>query len=118
VGVCALADGEFVRGDQPLRFVAYVDEYLVPVYPDDLALDDVPVLEIYEDALVDGTSPFSSRKKSFMVNSRDTCCVVSVMKQLLSFSLLDGCRLYSNSAAPSCQRSAISYQLFRLTADR
>src|SRR5215203_3831017 len=44
------------------------------------------------------TSPFSSRKKSFMVNSRDTCCVVSVMKQLLSFTLLDGCRLYSNSS--------------------
>src|SRR5829696_9201472 len=44
------------------------------------------------------TSPFSSRKKSFMVNSRDGFCVVSVMKQLLSFTLLDGCRLYSNSS--------------------
>jgi hypothetical protein len=34
------------------------------------------------------TSPFSSRKKSFMVNSRGALCVVSVMKQLLSFSWL------------------------------
>jgi hypothetical protein len=33
-----------------------------------------------------------------MVNSRDGFCVVSVMKQLLSFTSLDGCRLYSNSA--------------------
>ena len=54
VRVCALADGEFVGGNEPLRLVADVDEYLVPIYADDLALDDVPVLEIYEDALVDG----------------------------------------------------------------
>src|SRR5215204_7174528 len=54
------------------------------------------------------TSPFSSRKKSFMVNSRDDFCVVSVMKQLLSFTLLDGCRLYSNYGAVSGQPSAVS----------
>jgi hypothetical protein len=54
VRVCALADGKFVGGNEPLRLVADVDEYLVPVYPDDLALDDVPVFKIYEDALVDG----------------------------------------------------------------
>src|SRR5215212_2200593 len=54
VGVCTLAYGEFVRRDQTLRLVADVDEYLVPVYPDDLALNDVPVFEIYKDALVDG----------------------------------------------------------------
>src|SRR5215213_8206663 len=54
VWVCTLADGKFVRGDQTLRLVADVDEYLVPIYPDDLTLDDVPVFEIYEDALVDG----------------------------------------------------------------
>ena len=82
VRVCALADGQLVGRDEPLGFVADVDEYLVPVNPDDLAFDDVPVLEIYEDALVDGDDlPFSSRKKSFMVNSRDGFCVVSVMKQ-------------------------------------
>jgi hypothetical protein len=54
VRVCTLADGKFVGGNKALRLVAYVDEYLVPIYADDLALDDVPVLEIYEDALVDG----------------------------------------------------------------
>src|SRR5215218_3470639 len=35
-------------------------------------------------------SPFSSRKKSFMVSSRDAFLVVSVMYQLLSFTLLAG----------------------------
>jgi hypothetical protein len=34
---------------------------------------------------------------------------VSVMKQLLSFSLLDGCRLYSNYRAVSGQPSAICF---------
>src|SRR5918998_1057237 len=37
VRVGALADGQLVRGDQPLRFVADVDEYLVAVYADDVA---------------------------------------------------------------------------------
>src|SRR5918993_437938 len=54
MGVCALANSKFVGGNKAFRLVADVDEYLVPIYPDDLALDDVPVLEIYEDALVDG----------------------------------------------------------------
>ena len=110
VRVGALADGQLVGGDKPLGLVAYVDEYLVAVYADDVALDDVAVLEIYEDALVYGDDlPVFFPKKSFMVSSRDVSCVMSVMKQLLSFNLLDGCRLYSNS---DHEHRAISGQLF------
>jgi hypothetical protein len=49
-----LADGELVRGDETLGLVADVHEDLVLVYADDLALDYVAVLEIYQDALVYG----------------------------------------------------------------
>ena len=40
-----LADRELVRGDDPLRLVADVDQDLVLVDPHDLALDDVALLE-------------------------------------------------------------------------
>ncbi len=49
-----LADAQLVGGDETLGLVTDVDEYLVAVYPDDLALDDVPILEVDEDALVNG----------------------------------------------------------------
>ena len=52
VRVDALADGELVGGDQTLGLVPDVHEHLVLVYADDVALDDVAVLEVYEDGLV------------------------------------------------------------------
>ncbi len=52
--VGALADGQLVGGDQTLRLVADVYEDLVLVYPDDVSLDYVTILEVYEDCFVDG----------------------------------------------------------------
>jgi hypothetical protein len=54
LGVCPLADAELVGGDEPLGLVADVHENFVLVYADDLALDYIAVLKIYEDALVYG----------------------------------------------------------------
>src|ERR671911_219753 len=50
----ALADGEFVSGDEPLGLVADVDQDLVLVDAYDVALDDVAVLKINEDRFVYG----------------------------------------------------------------
>src|SRR5215218_7819787 len=53
-GLHRLADREFVRGDDPLRLVADVDQDLVLVDANDLAADDVPLAEGVDGRVVIG----------------------------------------------------------------
>ncbi len=54
VGIDRLADRQLVRGDDALGLVADVDEHLVLVDPDDVAGDDLALLDVAEGGVVVG----------------------------------------------------------------
>ena len=104
---------QLVGGDKPLGLVAYVDEYLVAVYADDVALDDVPVLEIYEDALVYGDDLPVLFPKEVLHGQLSGRVLCGVSHETVAFLYFAG-RVQIIQQLRSCQRSAISK---RLTAE-